>query len=112
MIISGAVNVFPATVEAVLYEHPAVAEAAVVGAPHPEWGEAVVAFLKLAEGHESATAEVLTQFCLTRLSKAEVPKHFIFVSELPKTTNAKISKHPLKRMLNDNPSLLPWGGAG
>jgi acyl-CoA synthetase (AMP-forming)/AMP-acid ligase II len=108
MIITGAVNVFPATVEAIVYEHPAVAEVAVVGAPHPDWGEAVVAFVRLREGAEDTTAEELTAFCSKHLSKPEVPKHILFVDDLPKTVNQKVMKQPLKQRLLDDPSLLPW----
>ena len=74
MIISGAVNVFPAMVEAVLYEHPAVAEAAVVGAAHPEWGEAVVAFIRKVESHVDVTLDILTEFCCDKLSKPRDPE--------------------------------------
>ncbi len=108
MIISGAVNVFPATVEAVLYEHPAVEEVAVIGAPHPEWGEAVVAFVRRSDSHNEVSGEDLAMFCIDKLSKPEMPKHIIFVDDLPKTSNAKIMKQPLKEMLASDLSLLPW----
>lgn len=111
MIITGAVNVFPATVEAIVCEHPAVAEVAVVGAPHPDWGEAVVAFVRPRETAEAVSIEDLTTFCAAHLSKPEVPKHFIFVEDLPRTSNQKVMKQPLKQLLVDDPSLLPWSRA-
>jgi acyl-CoA synthetase (AMP-forming)/AMP-acid ligase II len=108
MIISGAVNVFPSTVEAVLSEHNGIAEAAVVGAPHPQWGEAVVAFVRIRSSHAGLSVHDIMDFCADKLSKPEIPKHVILVAELPKTANGKIMKQPLKEMLTRDPSLLPW----
>ena len=108
MIISGAVNVFPATVEAVLAEHAGIEEAAVVGAPHPEWGEAVVAFVRTRSSHAGLSGCDITDFCVDKLSKPEIPKHVIFVAELPKTANGKVIKPQLKERLMREPTLLPW----
>jgi acyl-CoA synthetase (AMP-forming)/AMP-acid ligase II len=108
MIISGAVNVFPATVEAVLSEHAGIEEAAVVGALHPDWGEAVVAFVRVRGSHTGLAACDILDFCTDKLSKPEIPKHVVFVAELPKTSNGKIMKQPLREMLVRDPSLLPW----
>jgi acyl-CoA synthetase (AMP-forming)/AMP-acid ligase II len=110
MIISGAVNVFPATVEAVLAEHIGVAEAAVIGAPHPQSGEAVVAFVRTSSSRATLSGRDIMDFCADKLSKPETPKHIVFVAELPKTSNGKIIKHALKDMLTRDPSLLPWNG--
>jgi len=111
MIISGAVNVFPATVEAVLAEHAGIEEAAVVGAPHPEWGEAVVAFVRTRSSHAGLSGRDIMDFCVDKLSKPEIPKHVVFVAELPKTANGKVIKPQLKERLAREPSLLPWGCA-
>jgi acyl-CoA synthetase (AMP-forming)/AMP-acid ligase II len=108
MIISGAVNVFPSTVEAVLAEHVGLEEIAVIGVPHPEWGEAVVAFVRASSSHAGLTGRDIMEFCADKLSKPEIPKHVIFVAELPKTSNGKIMKLALKEMLTRDPSLLPW----
>jgi acyl-CoA synthetase (AMP-forming)/AMP-acid ligase II len=108
MIISGAVNVFPSTVEAVLAEHVGIEEAAVIGAPHPEWGEAVVAFVRIKSSHAGLTGRNIADFCADKLSKPEIPKHIVFVAELPKTSNGKIMKHTLREMLVRDPSILPW----
>ena len=108
MIITGAVNVFPTSVEAVLVEHPAVEEVAVVGVPHPEWGEAVVAVVVRRATHATATAADIAGFCNGRLSRPETPKHVVFVAELPKTTNAKVKKNELKKWLSSEPGLVPW----
>jgi acyl-CoA synthetase (AMP-forming)/AMP-acid ligase II len=112
MIITGAVNVFPAGVEAVLAEHPAVDEVAVVGAPHPEWGEAVVAVVKRKLGHEHADARDIQQFCQSRLSKMECPKHILFAQSLPVTANGKLQKQKVKEWVHSNQHELPWSTSG
>ncbi len=108
LIITGAVNVFPATVEAVLAEHPAVEEVAVVGAPHPEWGEAVVAIVVRKPGFEEATAGDILTICRDRLSRPETPKHVVFVEALPKTSTSKVRKTDLKKWLAGPDAPLPW----
>jgi acyl-CoA synthetase (AMP-forming)/AMP-acid ligase II len=108
MIITGAVNVFPSTVETVLAEHPAVQEVAVVGVPHPEWGEAVVAVAVRRPGRD-ATAEDVIRFCDGHLSRPETPKHVVFVTELPRTVNGKLRKHDVRaQLLRDAATLIPW----
>jgi len=107
MIITGGVNVFPAAVEAIVLEHPAVEEVAVVGAPHPEWGETVVGVAKLKNGAVATSAE-LVLFCQERLSRAESPKHFLFRDELPKTLTGKMQKNMIKEWVLANANLLPW----
>lgn len=108
LIITGAVNVFPTTVEAVLVEHPAVEEVAVVGVPHPEWGEAVVAAVVKRAGHEQTTVADLIDFCLGKLSRPETPKHVVFVDTLPKTSNAKLKKNEIKARSAPNRDSCPW----
>jgi acyl-CoA synthetase (AMP-forming)/AMP-acid ligase II len=108
MIISGAVNVFPAAVEAVLSEYNGIEEVAVIGAPHPQWGEAVVAFVRIKSSCAGPSIDDIVDFCADNLSKPEIPKHVILVAELPKTSNGKIMKQPLKDMLAREPTLLPW----
>ncbi|MDX6688968.1 MAG: o-succinylbenzoate---CoA ligase [Solirubrobacteraceae bacterium] len=95
-IITGGENVAPAEVEAVLESHPAVAEAAVHGAPDAEWGERIVATVVL-RGGEIATAEDLSGYCRVRLAGYKVPKAFSFVTELPRTSSGKL----LRRFLED-----------
>lgn len=107
MIISGAFNVFPVVVENVLAEHPAVHECAVVGAPHPEWGEAVVAFVSQKPG-VSTTPQELIDHCRGKVGKWEVPKFVKIVDELPKGGTHKIAKHALREGLRNDPSELPW----
>jgi acyl-CoA synthetase (AMP-forming)/AMP-acid ligase II len=95
IIISGGMNVVPAEVEGVLYQHPAVAEAAVIGRPDPDWGEAVHAVIAL-KSEASATAEELIQFCAGHLSGYKKPRSVEFLPSLPKTGIGKISRKALQ----------------
>ena len=95
MIISGGVNIYPQEIENLLVTHPAVADCAVIGAPHEEMGEQVVAVVQL--GGE-ATAEELEAFCRAHLSGIKVPRRFDFVDELPRHDTGKL----YKRLLRDS----------
>jgi len=86
--------VAPTEVEAVLAEHPAVAEAAVHGRPDPDWGEAVVATVVLRPG-SAATAEGLRQHCRERLAAFKVPKQVAFTAALPRTSSGKLLRREL-----------------
>jgi fatty-acyl-CoA synthase len=91
MYISGGENVYPAEIEAVLHEHPRVADAAVVGIPHELWGEAGVAFV-VAEG---VGEEELLAWCGERLARFKVPSAVRFVAEIPRNSLGKIEKDTL-----------------
>jgi fatty-acyl-CoA synthase len=91
MYISGGENVYPAEIEAVLHEHPQVADAAVVGVADERWGEVGVAFV-VAE----ATEEELLEWCRARLARFKVPKSFRFVGEIPRNGMGKVQKHDLQ----------------
>ncbi|MCP9485363.1 MAG: long-chain fatty acid--CoA ligase [Gaiellaceae bacterium MAG52_C11] len=92
MVISGGENVYPAEVESVLHEHPAVAEAAVVGVPDERWGEACAAFVVLST---DAGEEELIAFCRERLARFKVPRELRFVEELPRNSMGKVVKSEL-----------------
>jgi long-chain acyl-CoA synthetase len=96
LIISGGSNIYPREVEEVLLQHPGVAEVAVVGEPHPEWGEAVVAFV-VSKGADRALASELDEWCLTRIARFKRPKRYVFLEALPKNAYGKV----LKRVLRD-----------
>ncbi len=95
MIISSGFNVYPREIEEVLYEHPKVAEASVIGIPHEKRGEAVKAFIVLKEG-ETATAEEITQFCRKNLAAYKVPAVVEFKETLPKTMIGKVLRRQLR----------------
>ncbi|MGW0946419.1 acyl-CoA synthetase [Streptomyces sp. NPDC002623] len=99
MIVSGGENIATPEVERVLYECPAVLEAAVVGLTHPRWGEVPRAFVVFRPG-ASAGPEELREFCRERLAKFKVPARFDIVDELPRTPSGKV----LKRTLRDIPA--------
>jgi acyl-CoA synthetase (AMP-forming)/AMP-acid ligase II len=96
MIITGGENVYPIEVEQVLYRHPAVREVAVVGVPHPKWGEtpvAVVAFLPGA----AATADELMSYARERLAHFKCPTRVEVVEELPRNATGKVLKTSLRK---------------
>ncbi len=95
MIISGGFNIYPREVEEVLYEHPKILEAAVIGVPHEYKGEAVKAFIVLKKG-EVLTKEEVIAFCEERLAHYKVPKEVEFVDELPKSMIGKVLRRELK----------------
>jgi len=97
MYISGGENVYPAEVEHILNQHPAVSEVAIVGVPHEKWGETGKAFIKLKDGL-AATAEEITTFCLGRLAKYKAPGFVAFLDELPKNDAGKIDRKKLKTL--------------
>lgn len=95
MIITGGENVYSTEVEYVLFKHPAVLECAVIGGPHPKWGEAVHAVVVLKEDHQ-ATEEEIIQFCKEQMAHYKAPKSVEFVGALPKTGSNKIAKAQLR----------------
>jgi fatty-acyl-CoA synthase len=95
MLISGGENIASPEVEAALYEHPAVLEAAVIGHPDEKWGEVPMAFVVLREGAE-ATAGQLIEFCRQRLARFKVPRYIEFVDMLPRTPSGKVLKRELR----------------
>lgn len=96
MIISGGENIFPREVEEVLYQHPAVKEAAVIGVPDPYWVEKVHAVVVLREGMDVDSKELI-DFCKQRIARYKAPKSIEFVDSLPKTPSGKIMKRELRK---------------
>jgi fatty-acyl-CoA synthase len=98
MYISGGENVYPAEVEAVLTDHAAVLEAAVIGVPDERWGEVGHAVIRLRPG-AACDAEALRVFARTRLAAYKVPKHVTVVEDYPRTAAGKVQKHLLRQTL-------------
>ena len=95
MIITGGENVYSTEVENVLYTHPSVLEAAVIGVPDPKWGEAVKACVVLKPGKEATEKDVIA-FCKETLAHFKAPKSVAFLEALPRTGSGKIFKKGLR----------------
>ena len=96
MIISGGSNIYPREIEEVLLRHPAVAECSVVGRPHAEWGEEVVAFVVK---RSDVRREDLDALCLENIARFKRPKDYRFVESLPKNNYGKVLKTELRKRL-------------
>jgi long-chain acyl-CoA synthetase len=100
LIISGGSNIYPREVEEVLQQHPAVAEVAVVGRRHADWGEEVVACLVARDGGDTKALETeLDQLCLAHIARFKRPKAYVFFAELPKNNTGKVLKTVLREEL-------------
>ena len=98
LIISGGSNIYPREVEEVLLQAPGVAEVAVVGAPDPEWGEVVVAFVVATPGVAVST-DALDAHCLAQMARFKRPKRYELVEALPKNHYGKVLKTELRQRL-------------
>jgi acyl-CoA synthetase (AMP-forming)/AMP-acid ligase II len=98
MIITGGENVYPFEVEQVLYEHPAILEAAVVGLRDKKWGEVVTAAVALKEGKE-ASEEELVSFCKERIAGYKCPKRVVFTESVPKSALGKVLRRQVREEL-------------
>ncbi|MFF0608737.1 fatty-acid--CoA ligase FadD5 [Nocardia tengchongensis] len=96
MIISGGENIYCAEVENVLFAHPKIHEAAVVGRPHEKWGEVPVAVVALAAGIDELTLDELEPFLNESLARYKHPKHLVVVPELPRNASGKVVKVALR----------------
>jgi long-chain acyl-CoA synthetase len=104
LIISGGANIYPREIEEVLLRHPAVAECSVVGRPHAEWGEEVVAFVVT---RNQVAPQDLDRLCLENIARFKRPREYLFVDALPKNNYGKVLKTELRRQLS-----LPSGARG
>lgn len=98
MIIRGGENIYPREIDEVLYQHPAVASAAVVGVPHELYGEEVAGFVVLREGSEASEAELI-EFCKQHLADYKCPKTIRLVKDIPKGPTGKLLKRELAKMV-------------
>jgi len=98
MIIRGGENIYPGELEEVIYEHPAVAEATVIGKPDPIYGEKVIAFVVIKQG-ESVTSEEVLDFMRPKVTKFKLPAEVRFIDALPKSPVGKVLKRELKEVV-------------
>lgn len=96
MFISGGENVYPAEVENVIYQHPAVSEVAVIGVPNPRWQEVGRAVVVVKQG-QTLTEQDVIQFCQGKLARYKIPKSVVFIEALPRTAAGKVLKRELRK---------------
>ena len=111
MIISGGFNVYPQMIEQAIYTHPSVHEVIVIGVPDDYRGEAAKAYIKLREGAKPFSIDELRTFLTGKLGKHELPGAVEFVTELPRTSVGKLSRHELRQQSSSEPKQqLATGG--
>ena len=111
MIISGGFNVYPQMIEQAIYTHPSVHEVIVIGVPDDYRGEAAKAYIKLREGAKPFSIDELRTFLTGKLGKHELPGAVEFVTELPRTSVGKLSRHELRQQSSSEPNQqLATGG--
>ncbi|WP_288942304.1 acyl-CoA synthetase [uncultured Roseovarius sp.] len=108
MYISGGSNVYPREIEEIMLTHPALSEVAILGAPHPRWGEVGVAVCTCEPG-QTVTPEDLAQMLEQKLAKYKLPHHYVFLNEMPKTGYGKITKKLVREELE---AQGVWPGEG
>jgi long-chain acyl-CoA synthetase len=104
MILSGGVNIYPAEIEARLMEHGAIADAAVIGIPDPEWGQRVIAFVQ-PRAHitpSEALAQELIAWCRAGIATYKIPRAIEFRSELPRSAAGKMQRRILRDEYTQN----------
>ncbi|HEY3109904.1 MAG TPA: acyl-CoA synthetase [Chloroflexota bacterium] len=99
LIISGGFNIYPREVEEVLLTHPGVADVAVLGLPHPDFGEQVVAAVEVKADAPPPAAEALVELCRDQLASYKKPRRVFFVASLPRNALGKVQKHVLRERL-------------
>jgi len=97
LIISGGSNIYPREVEEVLLRHPGVFEVSVIGRPHPDWGEEVVACV-VARPEQAVSEEELDKLCLSAIARFKRPRGYVFLEALPKNNYGKVLKTELRRL--------------
>lgn len=100
LIVSGGENIYPAEVEAVLRQHPDVAEAVVFGARDPSWGQAVAAVVELRAGRSASTDDIIA-FARRRLAGYKIPRQIALVDALPRTASGKIQRREARRIFDE-----------
>lgn len=100
VIISGGVNIYPQEIEDAITMHPAVFDVAVIGVPHPDFGEEVKAVIQVVDGvpKTNQTREALMSHLTTHLAKFKLPRSIEFIDELPRTPTGKLRKHEIRKL--------------
>jgi long-chain acyl-CoA synthetase len=101
MIISGGSNIYPREVEEILLRHPGVLEVSVIGRPHSDWGEEVVACV-VPHAEQKVSADELDALCLSAIARFKRPRAYVFLEALPKNNYGKVLKTELRRRAANN----------
>jgi fatty-acyl-CoA synthase len=105
LIITAGRNVYSVEVESVLAAHPGIADVAVVGRPHPDYGESVIAVITAREG-ATVTLEDVKAFCADRIARYKIP-HDLVIGAIPRTPSGKILKHQLRDRVRATYAVAP-----
>ncbi|MCX6433918.1 MAG: hypothetical protein NTX29_14485, partial [Actinobacteria bacterium] len=97
MVVSGGVNLYPSESEAVLRDHPAVADVAVIGIPHADLGEQLLGLVVPVDPAAPPAPDELADFCRERISAYKIPRRYEFLTELPRNEMQKVDKKSLRR---------------
>ncbi|MET3455827.1 AMP-binding protein [Pseudomonas kilonensis] len=97
MIIRGGENVYPREIEEFFFTHPSVADVQVIGVPDKAYGEEIVAWVRLHEGHQ-VSADELREYCKGRIAHFKTPRHFKFVDDFPMTVSGKVQKFRMREI--------------
>jgi long-chain acyl-CoA synthetase len=97
MIISGGSNIYPREVEEILLRHPGVLEVSVIGRPHADWGEEVVACV-VPHAEQKVSVDELDALCLSAIARFKRPRHYVFLKALPKNNYGKVLKTELRKL--------------
>jgi long-chain acyl-CoA synthetase len=97
MIISGGSNIYPREVEEILLRHPGVLEVSVIGRPHTDWGEEVVACV-VPHAEQKVSVDELDALCLSAIARFKRPRHYVFLEALPKNNYGKVLKTELRKL--------------
>ncbi|MGE6632276.1 AMP-binding protein [Bacillus sp. NPDC077027] len=100
MVIRGGENIYPKEIEDVLYEHPFILDAQVVGVPDQKYGEETAAFVRL-KNSAKITIDELTDYCLKKMARYKVPRYFFIIEDYPMTASGKIQKFKLRKQALD-----------
>ncbi|MCZ6644323.1 MAG: AMP-binding protein [Gammaproteobacteria bacterium] len=95
MVVSGGENIYPREIENTLFEHSAVADAAVIGIPSEQWGESLLAFITLKPG-ETANGDDIVEFCRGKLAGYKIPRQVEFIDVIPRNASGKVLKKDLR----------------
>jgi long-chain acyl-CoA synthetase len=106
MVVSGGVNLYPSESEAVLRDHPGVADVAVIGIPHPDLGEQLLGLVVPVDPAAPPAADELADFCRDRLSAYKIPRRYAFLDELPRNEMQKVDKKTLRRPYWDSDRMI------